>query len=152
MAARPGHLPPERDHQLEIALGRVGALAVRLVHGEDVGALEDTRLDRLHVVAEPGRHHDQRGVRHAGDLQLVLPDADRLDDDDVGAPCVEHVHDVGGRAGEAAERAARRQRADEDVRVRRVALHPDAVAEDGAAREGARGVDGDDGDPLAPLA
>ena len=30
----------------------------------------------------------------ARDLQLVLPDADRLDEDDVGAAGVEHAHDV----------------------------------------------------------
>ena len=65
----------------------------------DVGDLEDAGLDRLDVVAEPGRGHDDRGVRGARDLDLVLADADRLDDDDVEARDVEDVDRV--------ERAAR---------------------------------------------
>ena len=126
---------PERDHQLEIAHRRVGAFAIGLVDREHVGALENPGLDRLHVVAHAGRHHDQRGVRGARDLELVLPDADRLDENDVGAPRVEHAHDVARRAREPAERAARRERSDEHPGIVDVALHADAIAENRAARK-----------------
>ncbi len=91
--------------QLQIAHRRVGPVPVGLVHGEDVGALQDARLDRLHLVAHPRRGDDQGGVRHPGDLELVLPDADGLDQHDVRAPGVEHPHDVHHRARQPAERA-----------------------------------------------
>ena len=51
---------------------------------------------------------------------------------------------------QAAELAARRHRAHEDVAVGRVIHHPDAVAEDRAARVRRRRVHGQDADPPAP--
>jgi len=94
LAHRHHRLAAEGDHQLEIAHRRVRTIAVGLVHGEDVGGLEDARLDRLHLVAHARRHHHQRGVRGARDLELVLPDPDRLDDHHVAAVRVEHAHHV----------------------------------------------------------
>src|SRR5262249_21380284 len=87
---------------------------------------------------------DERRVCRARDLELVLPDADGLDDDDVGPPSVEDTNDVNGRARQPAERASGRKRPDEDVRIAEVPLHPNAVTEDGAARERAGRIDGDD--------
>ena len=49
--------------------------------------------------------------------------------------------DLQRRLGEAAERAAAGHRADEDARVEEVVGEADPVAEQGAAGEGARGVD-----------
>ncbi|HRI11239.1 MAG TPA: AAA family ATPase, partial [Nannocystaceae bacterium] len=57
--ARAHDLVPEGDHHLQVPHRRVGALAVGLVHHEDVRDLEDPRLDRLHLVAEPRRHHHE---------------------------------------------------------------------------------------------
>ena len=54
-----------------------------------------------------------------------------------------------GRARHAAQVAARGERADEDVLVRAVLAHADAVAEHGAAGDRAGRVDGDDRDALA---
>jgi hypothetical protein len=45
--------------------------------------------------------------------------------------------------------AARGEAADEDVRIERVALHADAIAEDGAARERRGRIDAHDTDALA---
>ena len=113
-----GHRSAQLEHPLEIAHGAVRALAVRLVHREHVRDLEHAGLDRLHVVAEPGHRDDDDRVREVRDLDLVLADADRLDEDDVLPHRVEHLHDVRGRAREAAEVAARAERADEDARDR----------------------------------
>ena len=74
-----------------------------------------------------------RDVGGADDVDFVLSDADRLDEDDVLAGGVEHQRGVGGRAREPAEVAARRHAADEDARVGDVRLHADAIAENGAA-------------------
>ena len=136
----------------QIAHGAIGAFAIGLVDHEHVGDLEDAGLDGLDLVAEPGHGDDDRGLRLRHDVDLVLPDADGLDDDDVEAHGVEHGDHVAGRARQAAEVAARGERADEDAVVGGVALHADAIAEDGAAGERRRRIDGDDADALASFA
>ena len=96
----------------------VGALAVGLVDDEDVGDLHQARLDRLDVVPHAGRQHHDATLGEAEDLDLVLADADRLDEDLVEAGGVEDVHGVGRRAGQAAEVSPGGHRADEDARDR----------------------------------
>ena len=126
--------------------GPVGALAVGLVDDEDVGDLHDAGLERLHFVARAGNERDDRHVGGADDVDLVLADADGLDDDDVLAGGVEHERDFAGRAREPAQMAARRHAADEHAGIARVRLHPHAIAEDRAAGERARRIDRDDAD------
>ena len=81
----------------------------------------------------PGHERHDRDVGGADDVDLVLADADGLDDDDVLAGGVEDERGFAGRAREAAEVAARRHAADEHAVVAGVRLHADAVAEDRAA-------------------
>ncbi len=140
------HFVPERHHLFEVAHRGVRAVAVRLVHGEHVGDFEDARLDRLDVVAHPGRNHHQRRVCKARHFEFVLADADRLNEDHVAAVRVEHANDIACGTRQAAEVTARCQRTDEHVRIKEVTLHANAVTEDGAAAEWARWVDGDDSD------
>ena len=83
----------------------VGPFEIGLVDREHIGAFENPRLDRLHVVAHAGRHHHQRGVRGSRDFELVLPDPDRLDQNHVGAPRIEHAHHVTRGSRQSAERA-----------------------------------------------
>ena len=56
----------------------VGALAVGLVHDDDVGDLEQARLGGLNRVARTGIQDDDGRVGDGGDLDLGLSDADRL--------------------------------------------------------------------------
>src|SRR5919108_1129384 len=140
------------EHLAQVADRPVGALAIRLVDAEQIRDLEDPRLDRLDVVAEPRHHHDHRRVRQPADFHFVLPDADGLHDDDVLAHRIENADAVAGRAGQSAELPARRQRADEDAGIERMVLHADAIAEDRAAGERARRIDGDDADGLSGAA
>ena len=86
--------PSAIEHVHEVALGAIGALAVGLVDDEHVGDLEQARLDRLDVVAQAGDRHDDRRVRRPHHVDLVLPDADGLDQDPLKAHRVEDVHDV----------------------------------------------------------
>ena len=65
---------------------------------------------------------------------------------------VEHAQRLRGGPGEPAEVAAAGHRADVDVGVERVVLHPHPVTEQRAAGERRRRVDGEDADPLALLA
>ena len=66
----------------------------------------------------------------------------------VAAGGVEHGGNVGGGAGQSAERAARGHAADEDSGIGVVVLHANAVAQNRAAGVGAGRVDGDDADGL----
>ena len=94
----------------------------------------------------PGVRTTTHALGEAEDLDLVLAHADRLDEDLVEARRVEDVDGVGRGARETAEMAARRHRPDQDAGIRVEVLHPDPVAEDRAAGEGRRRVDGDDAD------
>ena len=52
--------PLEMEQRVQMALGGVGAGEIRLVQREHVGDLEQARLDRLHLVAEPGHASRRR--------------------------------------------------------------------------------------------
>ena len=126
----------------------IGAFAIGLVDHEDVGDLHDAGLQRLHIVAGARHQRHDRDVGGADDVDLVLADADGLDEDDVLAARVEHERGLAGRARQAAEMAARRHAADEHAVVAGMRLHAHAIAEDGAAGERAGRIDGDDADGL----
>ena len=132
------------EHRPQLRRRPLRAGLVALVDDDEVGDLEQARLDRLDLVAHLGRLEDDGRVGRGRDLDLALPGPDGLDEDEVEARRVEDGR--GGRRGrgETAGVAARRHRADEHVAVARVGLHPDAVAEQRTAGDRARRVDGDD--------
>ena len=140
------------QHHLQVAHGPVGIGTVGLVDDKEIADFEDAGLDRLDIVTESRHHDDDGGVGNADDIDLVLADADGLDDDDVPAGGIEDADDIVGRAGEAAEMAAGAEGADKDAVIGGVAVHADAVAEDGAAGKGAGRIDGDDRDLEAAAA
>jgi hypothetical protein len=72
----------DRQHGLEVGDRPVRVGPVGLGDDVDVGDLEDAGLDRLDVVAQAGGGDDDRRVRRARDVDLVLAHADRFDDDD----------------------------------------------------------------------
>ena len=84
-------------------------------------------------VAGPGHQHEQHEVGDADHLDLALPRADRLEEDDVLAGGVDEQQRLQRRLGEAAEVPARAHRADVDLRVEEVVGQPDPVAEERAA-------------------
>ena len=127
------------EHRPQVAHGAVRALAIGLVDIEDVRDLEDARLDRLNVVAHARDHDHHHAMGQAGDVDLVLTHADRLDDHDLLAQGVHDPNTVGGSARQPAQVPPRGQGTDEDPLVLGVALHADAIAQDGPPREGARG-------------
>ena len=95
---------------------------------------------------EPGHQDEDDRVAVVDDVDLGLADADRLDEDVVLARGVHQQRRLQRGLGEAAEGAAARHRADEDPGVEEVVGEADAVAEQGAAGERARGVDREHGD------
>ena len=123
-----------------------GAVAVRFIDGVDIGDFEDARFDGLDAIAHAGDQDDDSYSGQAGDVDFVLADSDGFDQDDVEAGGVAEEGEVGGGGGDSTQAATGGHGADEDAGVGVVLHHADAVAEDGAAGEGAGGIDGEDGD------
>ena len=142
----------ERDDRPHLLQHRLRRGVVHLVDGDHVGDLHDPRLERLHCVTGAGHQHEQDDVCDADHLDLALAGADRLEEDDVLPGCVDQQERLERRFGQAAEVPARAHRADVDLRVEEVVGEADAVAEQRAARERARRVDGDDADAPAEAA
>ena len=140
---------PEGEHHLEVVSDPVGAVAVGLVEHEDVGDLEDPRLDRLDVVTQAGHRDDQDRIHARHHVDLVLADPDRLDDHPVEAGGVEKVGGIARRPRQASHSAARRHRADENSGVGRQTLHADPVTEQRPAGERRGRIDTEDADRLA---
>ena len=113
----------------------------------DVGDLQDPGLDGLDFVPEPGGRDDDHRMGRLHHVDLVLADANGLDQDHVEAGGVEHVDSLQAGPRQAAEGAAGGHGTDEDAVVAGQFRHPHPVAEDGAAGKGAGRVDGDDPHP-----
>ena len=141
----------QAEHLAHLACRLLGERQVALADGEHVGNLERAGLQRLDVVAEPGRADDDPRVGERRDARLRLARADGLDDHPVEAGGIEAVDRRPRRARQPAELAAGGEGADEGIRMGAMLAHPDPVAEDGAAADRARRIEGDDRDPQAAL-
>ncbi len=139
------------NRHLQIGRHALRARAVRLVHYIHVRNFQKPRLHRLNRVAGLRHDCDNDAVHRVHDVQLRLADARRFRDDDVQAAGVQHAHGGGRDGGQAAGRAARRHAANEHARIKEVIPHPDAIAQDRAARERAGRIDDQntDGSPLS---
>lgn len=104
--------------------------AVGLVHDQDVGDLEQTGLGGLNRVARTGIENDDGRIGDRGDLDLGLPDADRLQQDQAVAERAEQPDRRGHGGGEPAEVPAGGDRADQDAGVVDMRRHSDAVAQE----------------------
>ncbi len=98
---------------------------------------------------DSGTSDHERRVGRLRDVDLALPDPDGLDDHHPEAGGIEDVACGLGGFAESAEGASGRQAAHEHVVVLGPAVHPDAIAQQRAARKRARGVHGHDGHTLA---
>ena len=116
---------------------------IRLVDDEQIRDLQQARLDRLDVVSLPRSEDDEHRVGHPHDVNLVLPHADRLDEDRVAARGVHQVDGVAGGATQASRTASARHRTNEHGGIEGVLLHPNPVTQDRPAAEAAARVDGD---------
>ena len=105
-------------------------VAVRLVDDDGVCELHDALFDALQFVTRTRQHNEQEEIDHRAHGCLGLPDADRLDDDDVVACRLAEQHGLTALARDAAEGTARRRRADECLRAARECPHARLVTED----------------------
>ena len=140
------------EHRPQLRGGPLRAGLVALVHDDEVGDLEQAGLDRLDLVAHLGRLQHDRRVRRGRHLDLALAGADGLDEDEVEArtrPARPRPHvDVDASPPAWPRDAIERMNTSRSLGVR---LHPDPVAEERAAGDRRRGIDGDDGHGPAGL-
>ena len=136
------------DLLFDVAEGVLGAAPLELVERDEVGHVEHPDLFELRRRAEVVRHDVERDVDELGHFGVALPDACRLDEDEVEVGRAAHADGLFERLARGAVRLPRRERAHVDavgvLAVDRV--HADAVAEERAARPPPRRVDGEDGD------
>ena len=123
----------ERLHGQQLLLEAVGAFAIGFIQHKNIGDFHQAGFDVLDFIAEAGDEDDDGAIGQLHDIHFVLPDANRFNKDGVFSSGVEKQSDIGGGASEATKETTRRHGADEDAFILRVALHADAVAENGAA-------------------
>ena len=104
----------------------LGAAPLELVDRDGVREFEHLDLLELRRRAELRCHHVQRAVDERDDLGVALPDAGRLDDDQVEARGLQHGDRRGEVLGQPPTRAASGHRPEEDV-ARRGLLAAEAV-------------------------
>ena len=139
----------QAEHQFDVVAQAIGAGAVRLVHDEEVGDLQDAGLDGLHLIAQARRLDHDGGVRGAGDVYLRLADSHRFHQDAVEPGRVQHGDHVGSGVRQSAQAAARGHAADEDARIASQVAHAHPVPQQRTAGEGAGRVHGNDAHRLA---
>jgi hypothetical protein len=86
-------LSRERQHQhlLDFDEGAIGVAALALRDDMDISNFKDASLDSLNFIAKPGRRHDDCRVRCLGYFDLILANANGLNNDCVEAGDVEDV-------------------------------------------------------------
>ena len=129
----------DNEFTLEAARRR-GAEALRagqvgFVDDQEIRNLKHPRLDPLYFVAALGGHYRQDGLRDATDIDLVLADADGLDQYVFFAQRIEKLHRLDNRAGNTAQASPRRQASDKHAVVKKMIAHADAVAQKRAAAD-----------------
>ena len=145
----PGRPLAQRDHALDVAVRGVGAVPVGLVDHEDVGDLEDARLDRLDRVAHARARAAPAWCRRGEATSTSAWPTPTVSTSTTSQPAPSSTRTACGVAAASPPRwPAAGHRADVDARVGRVVLHPDPVAEDRAAGERAGRVDGEHADPM----
>lgn len=115
---------------------------VGFVDDQEIGNLKHPRLDPLHFVAALGGDYRQDGLRDATDIDLVLADADSLDQYVFFAQRIEKLHRLDNRAGNAAQASPCRQASDKHAVVKKMIAHADAVAQKRAAAKRTGRIDG----------
>ena len=113
--------------------------------------LHDAGFEKLNTVAGGGLGNEAGGIRQLGDIDLLLADADRLDQHDV--ECRQHyqAHGPDFRT-ESTELTPTGQRPDEYLVVQVTGEHPQTIPKQSPAADGAGGVDGQDAYRQSPIA
>lgn len=134
------------ERRIQFLAGARRALAIGLVDHQHVGNLQDAGLHGLDAVAEPRRRHDHADIGDLGHVDLGLPGADRLDQDDLEPARIQRVDDADRRRRKSPHVTLRGERAHIDAIVVERRRHADAIAENGTPGDRARRVHRDHAD------
>ena len=139
------------QHHRQLTGGLVRAITVGFVYHEEVSDLQNASLDGLNIVAHTRHHHHQGGMRQSDNINFILPDPYRLDDDHIHSHGIHDISHVSRRAGESSHVATGGEAPDEDAFIVCMTIHPDSVPEYGTTGKGTRRIDGNDTHPLTPF-
>ena len=129
---------------------RFDARTIGFVDHEDIGDLHHSRFDGLNFIPMPGTRTTT--VRpHAADIDLVLADPDRFDDDEIESRGAEKARERALVSATSTGCAACGHGADEYTGVGMVTLHAHAVAQVRSAGGSAGGIDREDGNRFSAM-
>lgn len=113
---------------------------IGLGHHQNIGDLNDPRLEGLNVIPIARTIQEDGGLHGTGDLDLRLSDSGGLDQNQIEPEGVEDTNHVVESRGKPSSRIPARHTADVDSRIEGVLSHPDPVSEDSSLSEGARRI------------
>src|SRR6266581_1384840 len=99
------------------------AIAIGFVDNKDVADLHNASLDRLDIIAHPGNQHHYRKISGFDDIDFVLTDANRFNDDLFETCGVKYRHGVCRGSCKATQITARSHAANKTTWVRPKCLH-----------------------------
>ena len=126
-------------------------LAVGLVHGDQIGQLENTLLDALQLVTRTRESEKSEAVHHVRHGHLGLPNTDCLDENHIEACGLEQHDGLARCPSDAAECARCRRRPDVGVLLDRQPGHAGLVSQYRPACAGRRRIDGEHRNPMPTL-
>ncbi len=139
----------ERKDRAHLVQHRLRRGVIHLVDRDHVRDLHDPGLQRLDGISRARHQHEDDRVRDPDHLDLALSCTHRLEEDEILPRRIEHEQRLQRRLRQPSKMATRTHRADEDSGVEEVIRETDAISQQRALRERARGIDGDH--PHRPL-
>jgi hypothetical protein len=123
----------------------IGSGLVCLVDDDDISDLKQAGLDRLHAVTKPRGLNDDHRIGKRRDIGAVLTRTDCFYENHWVAGSVQQVHEPGSRPGKTTLATATCHAPDKDTIVRMAIHHANAIAENRAAGNRTRRVNGEYG-------
>src|SRR5271157_1236911 len=134
----------EIKHGFDLRDEPVSILMISFIDNVDIASLHDTGFERLDLVAHAWREQQQRRVGGVINIDFILANADGFNENVIKAECVEDGDRVLRGPRDATQLPPARHAADEHLSLRITFFHANAIAEQGAPREWARGIDAHD--------
>src|SRR5882724_4595778 len=104
----------QRQHGVQLLFQAVGAFAIGFVQHKNIADLHQAGLHVLNVVAEARHQNHDHAIGKPDDVNFVLADANRFNQDLPLAGRVQEQRDFGGGSSESAQKSARGHGSDKD--------------------------------------
>ena len=139
-------------HHFDFQVQAFHAFPISLVNGKNIAYLQDASLDGLNIISKSRNQYYQCGVGSFYDIYFRLSHADCFNNDNIFACRVKNLDDFGSFTGHSAETATGCHATDKHTIIHCQFVHPDAIAQDGAAGKRATGIHRDNADGFTPAA